>query len=81
MNRKHEQTIYQLNVNVNLMGKNAVQIKGGITVNVNLSVEDKMYEKKIMFGITLHVIVKMENSNYYQWNYLWWNYRHRRNNF
>ena len=63
MNRKHEQTIYQLNVNVNLMGKNAVQIKGGITVNVDLSVEDKMYEKKIMFGITLHVIVKMENSN------------------
>ena len=81
MNRKHEQTIYQLNVNVNLMGKNAVQIKGGITVNVDLSVEDKMYEKKIMFGITLHVIVKMENGNYYQWNYLWWNYRHRRNNF
>ena len=46
MNRKHKQAIYQLNVNVNLMGKNAVQIKGGITVNVDLSVQDKMYEKK-----------------------------------
>ena len=47
MNRKHKQAIYQLNVNVNLMGKNAVQIKGGITINVDLSVQDKMYEKKL----------------------------------
>ena len=29
--------------------------------NVNVSVKNVMYVKKIMFGILLHVIVKMEN--------------------
>ena len=40
-------------------GKNVIQIIGGITLNVDVSVNKFMYVKKIMFGIPLHVIVKM----------------------
>ena len=43
------------------MEKNVIQINGGITLNVDVSVKKFMYVKKIMFGIPLHVIVKMEN--------------------
>ena len=50
-----------MNENVDLMGKNVIQIKGGITINVNVSVKNIIYVKKIMFGILLHVIVKMED--------------------
>ena len=42
-------------------GKNVIQINGGITINVDVNVKIFMYLKKIMFGILLHVIVKMEN--------------------
>ena len=38
-----------------------IQINGGIMINVDVSVKNVMYVKKIMFGILLHVIVKMEN--------------------
>ena len=41
--------------------KNAIQINGGVMRNVDVSVKKLMYVKKIMFGILLHVIVKMEN--------------------
>ena len=37
------------------MEENVIQINGGITINVDVSV------KKIMFGILLHETVKMEN--------------------
>ena len=43
------------------MKENVIQINGGITINVNVSIKNVMYAKKIMFGILLHVIVKMEN--------------------
>ena len=43
------------------MKQNVSQINGGITINVDVSVKKFMYVKKIMFGILLHVIVKMEN--------------------
>ena len=43
------------------MEKNVIQINGGITINVDVSVKKFMYVKKIMFGILLPVIVKMEN--------------------
>ena len=33
----------------------------GITINVYVSVKNKIYVKKIIFGIVLHVVVKMEN--------------------
>ena len=50
-----------MNVNLNLMGKNVIQINGGITINVDVNVKNIIYVKIIMFGILLHVIVKMEN--------------------
>ena len=37
------------------------QINGEITINVDVSVKNIIYVKKIMFRIFLHVIVKMEN--------------------
>ena len=39
--------------------KNIIQINGGIMKNVDVSVKN-MYVQK-MFGILLHVILKMEN--------------------
>ena len=50
-----------MNVNVNLMEQNLIQINGRIMINVDVSVKTFMLVKKIMFGILLHVIVKMEN--------------------
>ena len=43
------------------MEKNVIQINSGITINVDVSVIDIIYVKKIIFGILLHVAVKMEN--------------------
>ena len=37
--------------------KNVIQISGGITINVNVSVKNIMYVKKIIFRIWLHVVV------------------------
>ena len=50
-----------MNVNIDLMGKNVIQINDRITINVNVSVKNVIYVKKIIFGILLHVISKMEN--------------------
>ena len=41
-----------------------MQIDCGITINVDMSVEKFMYVKKIMFGILLHVIVKIFSKYY-----------------
>ena len=38
-----------------------IQINGEIMINVDVSVKNVMYVKKIMFGILLHLIVKMES--------------------
>ena len=43
------------------MVENVTQIRGRITTNVDVNVKNIMYMKKIMFGILLHVIVKIEN--------------------
>ena len=53
--------MYRVNVNINLMKKNVIQINGEITINVNVIVKDIIYVKKIIFGILLHVVVKMVN--------------------
>ena len=37
------------------MVENEIQIKSGITINVNLSVKNIIYVKEIIFGILLHV--------------------------
>ena len=53
--------MYHANVNVDLTGKNVIQINGGIMINVDLSVRNAMHVEKIMFEIQLNVTVKMEN--------------------
>ena len=56
-----------LNIHVfnTITGKNESkllsQINGGITINVYVSIKNVVYVKKIIFGILLHVVVKMEN--------------------
>ena len=42
------------------MEENVIQINGGITIYVDVNVKN-MYVKNIIFGILLHVVVKMEN--------------------
>ena len=59
--------MFHANVNLDLMEKSVIQIIGGITINVDVNVRKLMYVKKIMFGILLHVIVKIENI----WQVLW----------
>ena len=50
-----------MNVNVALVEQNVIQINGEVTINVDVSIKYIMYVKKIMFGILLNVIVRMEN--------------------
>ena len=47
------------------MEENVIQINVGITINVDVSVKNAMYAKKIIFGILLHVVVKMEKISKY----------------
>ena len=42
-------------------GKNIIQINDATTINGNVSVKNVMYAEKIIFGILLHVLMKMEN--------------------
>ena len=44
-----------------------IQVNGGIRINVDVSIKNTMYVEKIMFGILLHVVEKMENI----WQVLW----------
>ena len=56
--------LYHANVNVNLMVENVIQIKIGITINLdgNVKMQKRMvYKKKNLFGILLHVFVKIAN--------------------
>ena len=50
-----------MNVNVKFTEQNVSQVNGAITMNIDVSVKNMIYMKKIMFGILLHVVVKMEN--------------------
>ena len=43
------------------VGKNVIQINGEMMINVYVSVENVMYAKKMIFGILLYVVAKMEN--------------------
>ena len=63
MSKKHEQKIYHAHVNVNLTVENEFQIKSGITINVGVSAKIRkniMCAKKIIFGIVLHLLAKMQ---------------------
>ena len=54
--------VYHTNVNVDLMGKNVIQINGRIiTINVDVSLKKRHVCEKIIFGILLHVVVKIES--------------------
>ena len=56
MNQKHWQNLYHANLNVNLLEENVTQISGGLMVNIDVSVKNIIYVKKI-----LHVVAQMEN--------------------
>ena len=43
------------------MEENVIQINGEIRINADVSVKNVRYLKKIIFGILLNVVVKMEN--------------------
>ena len=43
------------------MEQDVIQINGGITINLDASVENIIYVKKDMFRILVHVFVKMKN--------------------
>ena len=43
------------------MVENVIQIKSGITINVDVSVKNIIYVKKIIFVILLHAVAKMVN--------------------
>ena len=43
------------------MVESVIQIKTGIMIYVDISVKIIIYEKMIIFGIMLHVVVKMVN--------------------
>ena len=53
--------IYHVNVNVNLMVKNAIQIKIGTMANGNV-IAKKICAKKAALGILLNEVVKMVDS-------------------
>ena len=60
MNQKNYQSIFHVNVNVDLMEKIVIQINGRRTINVDVSVKNIISVKEIMFGILVHAVVKME---------------------
>ena len=43
-----------MHVNVNLMEENVIEINGGITINVDVSVKNIIFAKNMIFGIPLH---------------------------
>ena len=43
------------------MEENVIQINGGIMINVDVSVKSIIFVENIIFGILLHVVLKMEN--------------------
>ena len=49
------------------MKENIIKINDEITINVNVSVKNAVHVKKILFGILLKVVVKMENIYQILW--------------
>ena len=62
MNRKHEQNKYHVNVNVKLMVENVTRIKSEITIYVDVNAKIWKNNMCVIFGILLHVLVKMGNN-------------------
>ena len=61
MDQKHSKNIYHMSVTVNLTVKDVIQIKLGIKINkhVSVKIQEKVYARKILFGILLHEVMKM----------------------
>ena len=53
------------------MEENVTRINGRITINVDMSVKNVVRVKKIIFGILLHVVVKMKNIELVLWMIQW----------
>ena len=53
------------------MEENVTRINGRITINVDMSVKNVVCVKKIIFGILLHVAVKMKNIELVLWMIQW----------
>ena len=51
-----------MKVNVDLVAENGIQIKKAIIKNVDMSVKNIIYGKKIIFEILIHVVAKMVNT-------------------
>ena len=49
------------------MDENVIQVNGGIMINVDVTVKNVLYAKKINFGILLYVIVRMEHISQVLW--------------
>lgn len=47
--------MYRANVNVNSIVENAIQIKSGITINVDVSVKIRKKHVRIIVGILAHI--------------------------
>ena len=50
-----------MNVNVNVIEEKIIQIKIGITINVDVSVKNVINVKKIIYGILLYAVAKIVN--------------------
>ena len=69
--KNKQESIFHVNVNVNLMEQKVSEVNGGITINVHVSVKNIIYVKKILSGIQLHAIVKNENILQVLWMIQW----------
>ena len=49
------------------MEENIIQINGRITINIDVTVKNIIYGKKLMFAIVLQVDMKMENIYQILW--------------
>ena len=52
---------YDANVIVNLVEENIIQVKSGKTMNVDVNIKTIIYVKNTIFGILIHVVVKIES--------------------
>ena len=48
-----------------------IQIKGGITINVDMSLKNVIYAQKIIYGILLYAVVKMGSISQLLWMIQW----------
>ena len=52
---------YDANVIVNLVEENIIQVKSSKTMNVDVNIKTIIYVKNTIFGILIHVVIKIES--------------------